>query len=304
MVRGAVNLKKRKLRNSSSDNAFDVVNTIFLIVFSLAILYPIIVVVSSSFSNPNALMAGKVLLLPIKPTLDGYRAVMYHPDIWMGLRNSLFYTVVGTIVNLVVTILAAYPLSRKDFTSRGWISLFFAFTMWFSGGLIPSFLLIKNMGLYNNPAVMILPLAMNVWNMIIVRTYFQSNISDDLLEVAKLDGCSDIKFLTQIAIPLSKPVIAVVALYYAVANWNVYAHAYIYINSQEYQPIQVVLRDILLLNTTQEISVDVTKMAKSEQLSELLKYSLVVVASIPMVLIYPFVQKYFVKGIMVGSVKG
>lgn len=297
-------MTKNKLRNSSSDNAFDVLNTIFLVAFSLVIFYPLIVVLSSSFSNPTALMAGKVLLFPIKPTLDGYRAVIYHPDIWVGIKNSVLYTVIGTIVNLVVTVLAAYPLSRKDFTSRGWISLFFAFTMWFHGGLIPMFLLIKNMGLYNNPAVMILPLAMNVWNMIIVRTYFQSNISDDLLEVAKLDGCSDVRFLTQIAVPLSKPVIAVVALYYAVANWNIYSHAYIYLNNQEYQPIQVVLRDILLLNTTQEISVDVTKMAKSEQLSELLKYSLVVTASIPMVLIYPFVQKHFVKGIMVGSVKG
>ncbi len=297
-------MTKNKLRNSSSDNAFDVLNTIFLVAFSLVILYPLIVVLSSSFSNPTALMAGKVLLFPVKPTLDGYRAVIYHPDIWVGIKNSVLYTVIGTIVNLVVTVLAAYPLSRKDFTSRGWISLFFAFTMWFHGGLIPMFLLIKNMGLYNNPAVMILPLAMNVWNMIIVRTYFQSNISDDLLEVAKLDGCSDIRFLTQIALPLSKPVIAVVALYYAVANWNIYSHAYIYLNNQEYQPIQVVLRDILLLNTTQEISVDVTKMAKSEQLSELLKYSLVVTASLPMVIIYPFVQKHFVKGIMVGSVKG
>ena len=297
-------MKKKKSFSVTSDHIFDVFNTIILVLFSLIVLYPIIVVVSSSFSAPNALMAGKVLFAPIDPTLDGYRAVIHHPDIWTGIKNSIFYTVVGTIINLVVSVLAAYPLSRKDFTSRGWISLFFAFTMWFGGGLIPTFLLIKDMGLYNTRAVMLIPLAMNVWNMIIVRTYFQSNISDDLLEVAKIDGCSDIRFLTKIVVPLSKPVLAVVALYYAVANWNVYAHAYIYINKPDLQPIQVVLRDILLLNSTQEISVDVTKMGKSEQLSELLKYSLVVVASIPMILIYPFVQKHFVKGIMVGSVKG
>lgn len=297
-------MKKKKSFSITSDHIFDVFNTIILVLFSLIVLYPIIVVVSSSFSSPNALMAGKVLFAPIDPTLDGYRAVIHHPDIWTGIKNSIFYTVVGTIINLVVSVLAAYPLSRKDFTSRGWISLFFAFTMWFGGGLIPTFLLIKDMGLYNTRAVMLIPLAMNVWNMIIVRTYFQSNISDDLLEVAKIDGCSDIRFLTKIVVPLSKPVLAVVALYYAVANWNIYAHAYIYINKPELQPIQVVLRDILLLNSTQEISVDVTKMGKSEQLSELLKYSLVVVASIPMILIYPFVQKHFVKGIMVGSVKG
>lgn len=299
-----MNIKKRKISGSASDNLFDITNNIFLILFALIVLYPIIVVISSSLSNPTALMSGKVVLFPIEPTLDGYRAVIHHPDIWLGIKNSVFYTVIGTVVNLIITVMAAYPLSRKDFTSRKWISLFFAFTMWFSGGLIPTYLLIKDLGLYNTRAVMIIPLALNVWNMIIVRTYFQSNISDDLLEVAKIDGCSDVKFLTQIAVPLSKPVLAVVALYYAVANWNVFTHAYIYLNKQEYQPIQVVLRDILLLNTTQEISVDVTKLAKSEQMSELLKYSLVVTASIPMILIYPFVQKHFVKGIMVGSVKG
>ncbi len=295
---------KLKKQTTSSDSVFDVLNVTFLVIFALIILYPIAVVISSSLSNPTALMAGKVVLFPIEPTLDGYRAVIRHPDIWIGIKNSLIYTVVGTIINLIITVLAAYPLSRKDFTSRGWISLMFAFTMWFNGGLIPTYLLIKNLGLYNTRAVMIIPLAMSVWNMIIVRTYFQSNISDDLLEVAKLDGCSDAKFLTQIVVPLSKPVLAVVALYYAVSNWNLFTHAYIYINKQEYQPIQVVLRDILLLNSTQEISVDLTKLAKSEQMSELLKYSLVVTASIPMIIVYPFVQKYFVKGIMVGSVKG
>lgn len=295
---------KLKKQTASSDSVFDILNVTFLVIFALIILYPIAVVISSSLSNPTALMAGKVVLFPIEPTLDGYRAVIHHPDIWIGIKNSVIYTVAGTIINLIITVLAAYPLSRKDFTSRGWISLMFAFTMWFNGGLIPTYLLIKNLGLYNTRAVMIIPLAMSVWNMIIVRTYFQSNISDDLLEVAKLDGCSDVKFLTQIVVPLSKPVLAVVTLYYAVSNWNLFTHAYIYINKQEYQPIQVVLRDILLLNSTQEISVDLTKLAKSEQMSELLKYSLVVTASVPMIIIYPFVQKYFVKGIMVGSVKG
>ncbi|MGN1059466.1 MAG: carbohydrate ABC transporter permease [Clostridia bacterium] len=292
------------LENSKSDLVFDVVNNCMLVFLLLIILYPLIVVVSSSFSSPSALMAGKVFFFPIEPTLDGYKAVFTHRDIWMGLGNSVFYTLVGTTVNMIVTTFAAYPLSRKDFTSRTWISLFFAFTMWFGGGLIPTYMLIKNLGLYNTRSAMIVPLMMNIWNMIIVRTYFQSNIGDELLESAKLDGCSDFKFFLRIALPLSKPVLAVVCLYYAVENWNIFSHAYIYLAKQEYQPIQVVLRDILILNTTQELSVNITEQAKSEAMSELLKYSLVVVASLPMLIIYPFVQKFFVKGMMVGSVKG
>lgn len=296
-----LNVKKR---TSPSDRVFDGLVTAILVLTILVILYPLLVVLSSSISDPKALLAGKVLLWPINPTFDGYKAVIHHEDILVGLGNSIFYTVVGTMVNMIMTVLAAYPLSRKDFTSKGWISLVFAFTMWFSGGLIPQYILMQNLGLYNTRAVMIVPLALNVWNMIIVRTYFQSNIPDELLEVSRIDGCSDIRFLLQIAIPLSKPVLAVVALYYAVSNWNIYSHAYIYLTKQELQPIQVVLGDILLKNTTQEISLDLESMAKSEEMSELLKYSLVVVASIPMIIIYPFVQKYFIKGMMVGSVKG
>lgn len=291
-------------RSSISDKIFDVINTLMLCLVMLSIIYPIIIVLSSSFSDPQALLSGKVVFLPVGFNLDGYKAVFNHQDIWNGLKNSAFYTVVGTIVQLIVTVLAAYPLSRKDFTPRRVVSFIFAFTMWFNGGLIPAYMLIKNLGLYNTPAVMIIPLAMNVWYVIIVRTYFQNNIPQDLLEVAKLDGCSNSRFLLQIAVPLSKPVLAVITLYYAVSNWNIFTHAYIYLNRKELQPIQVVLRDILLFNQTQEFAGDVTEIGKTEEMSELLKYSLVVVASLPMIIVYPFVQKYFVKGIMVGSVKG
>ena len=286
---------------------FDLINVTILSIMSLMILYPIIVVVSSSISDPGALLSGKVLFLPVKPTLDGYVAVLNHPDIWMGIKNSIFYTFVGTLVSIVITIMTAYPLSRKDFTSARWISLVFAFTMWFGGGLIPQYMLINSLGLFNTRAVMIIPLALNVWNMIIIRTYFQSSIPTDMLEAAKIDGCDDITFLCRIAVPLSKPAIAVVTLYYAVSYWNVFSHAYIYIQRQDLQPIQVVLRDILLLNQTSVINVDSASMealGKSEKMSEILKYSLVVVASVPMIIIYPFVQKYFVKGIMIGGVKG
>ncbi len=299
-----VKSKSKLGKRTTSDTIFDILNYVILTILLIIIAYPLIVVLSSSFSDPIALLSGKVFFLPINPTLDGYTAVIAHPDIWQGFYNSVLYTGFGTLVSMIVSVLAAYPLSRKDFTSRDWISLMFAFTMWFGGGMIPHYLLIKSLGLYNTRLVMIIPAAMNVWNMIIIRTYFQSSLPGELLESAKLDGCSDFKYLLRIALPLSKPVLAVIALYYAVAFWNAFSSGFIYINKQEYQPLQVVLRDILLLNTTQEISVDVTKMARSESMSELLKYSLVVTASLPMLIIYPFAQKYFIKGVMIGSVKG
>ncbi len=297
-------MKKKSIKTNFSDKSFDILNALMMICVFTATLYPLVVVVSSSLSSAEALMAGKVKLLPVDFTLDGYRAVFQNKTIWAGLGNSVFYTVVGTLVNLALTILAAYPLSRNDFAPKNILSFVFAFTMWFSGGLIPTYLLVKDLGLFNSRLAMIIPTALNVWNMVIIRTYFQTNISGEMLEAAKIDGCDDYRYLWQIAIPLSKPSIAVVALYYAVSHWNVFMQAYIYLQKQELYPIQVVLRDILLLSQTQEIAGDVASDTNARLLSELLKYAVVVVASIPMIIIYPLVQKYFVKGIMVGGVKG
>jgi len=212
--------------------------------------------------------------------------------------------IVGTSVNMILTILAAYPLSREDFKPRGAIALIFAFTMWFSGGLIPTYLLVRDLDLLNNRLAMIIPTALNVWNMIIIRTYFQSSIGKEMYEAARIDGCSDYGYLWKIAVPLSKPAIAVVTLYYAVAHWNVFTQAYIYLQKPDLFPIQVVLRDILLMSQTQEMAGDVTSGTNARLLSELLKYAVVIIASLPLVILYPFVQKYFVKGIMVGGVKG
>ena len=294
----------KSMKETRADRVFDWINVIFATLVLFVVAYPLIVVLSSSFSDAFALMAGKVWLFPVKPTLDGYKAILQHKQVWTGVYNSVIYTVFGTAVNMVVSVLAAYPLSRKDFSLRGPISLIFAFTMWFSGGLIPTYLLIKSMGLFNSRLVMILPTAMSVWNMIIIRTYFQSNISGELLESAKLDGCDDFRYLAQIAIPLSKPVLAVVCLYYMVANWNVFMNAYLYLQKQELYPIQIVLREILLMGKVEEIATNATKESQARLMNELLKYSLVIVASLPMILVYPFVQKYFVKGIMIGAVKG
>lgn len=297
-------MASNKLKKTMGDRVFDIVNVSFATFVLLVMLYPIIIVVSSSFSNPYALMAGKVWLYPIGLTLDGYKAIFAYKQVWTGMYNSFIYTVGGTLVNMIVTVLAAYPLSRNDFTIKNFIALLFAFTMWFSGGLIPTYLLIKDLGLFNSRWVMIIPTALNVWNMIIVRTYFQSNISGELLESAQLDGCDDFKYLYKIAIPLAKPVLAVIALYYMAANWNVFMSAYLYLQKQSLHPIQVVLREILLIGSVERISTSASSDSNAQMMNELLKYSLVIVASLPMILVYPFVQKYFVQGIMVGAVKG
>ena len=294
----------KKIRETKSDRVFDVVNCTVAALVLLIIAYPVWIVVISSFSDPYALMAGKVWLYPIGFSFDGYSAVFRNDQVWTGMLNSCIYTVFGTLVNMIVTILAAYPLSRKDLTIREPIALLFAFTMWFSGGLIPTYLLIRNMGLFNSRWVMILPTAMSVWNMVIVRTYFQTNVGGEILESAKLDGCDDFRYLWKIAVPLSKPSLAVVCLYYMVANWNVFMNAYLYLSKEELYPIQIVLREMLLTGSDASTSSNAMQEGKTQITNELMKYSLVIIASLPMVIVYPFVQKYFVKGIMVGSVKG
>lgn len=297
-------MKKINIRETKADRAFDILNNSIAAIILVIIVYPLLVVLSSSFSDPLALMSGKVWLFPVGFTLDGYRAIFNHKLVWTGMYNSFIYTVGGTIVNMIVTILAAYPLSRKDLTVRNHVALLFAFTMWFSGGLIPTYLLIKETGLFNSRLVMIIPTAMSVWNMIILRTYFESNIAGELLESAKLDGCDDFRYLASIAVPLSKPSLAVICLYYMVGNWNVFMNAYLYLSKQELYPIQIVLREILLLSNVEAVSTNAIQEANAQLMNELLKYTLVIVASLPMILVYPFVQKYFVKGIMIGAIKG
>ena len=296
-------MSRKSIKETKSDRIFDFANCTVAAIVLILIAYPVWVVVISSFSDPYALMAGKVWIVPEGFSFEGYSAVFKNERIWTGLTNSVIYTVGGTLVNMIVTILAAYPLSRKDFTIRGPISIIFAFTMWFAVGLIPTYLLIQQMGLFNSRWAMILPTAMSVWNMIIIRTYFQSNVGGEILESAKIDGCDDFRFLWKIAIPLSKPSLAVICLYYMVSNWNVFMNAYLYLSKEELYPIQIVLREILLLGQSSSTSNAMLE-GQSQITNELIKYSVVIIASLPMILIYPLVQKYFVKGIMVGSVKG
>jgi len=294
----------KSVRESRQDKVFDVINNMIMAIVLIVMLYPIIIVISSSFSSPYALMAGKVWLFPVDFTLEGYRAIFSQEQVWNGMLNSTFYTIAGTSINMILSVLAAYPLSRKDFSIGTLMALVFAFTMWFNGGLIPTYLLVRDLGMFNTRWAMLLPTAMTVWNMIIIRTYFQNNISGELLESAKIDGCNDFKYLLRIAIPLSKPVLAVVCLYYMVANWNSFFNAYLYLQDKKMFPIQVVLREILLLGNVSELTNNAAAESDAQLMNELLKYALVIVASLPMILFYPLVQKYFVQGIMVGAVKG
>ncbi len=293
------------MKLSRADVLFYVVTYTFLSLCLFAVLYPLVYVVSASFSHPHAVLEGRVWLWPVQPSLIGYTTVFKSVGIMMGYKNSLIYTLFGTIVNVVMTILAAYPLSRKDFVGRNLLMGVFAFTMIFQGGLIPTYLVVKSVRLLDTRLAMIIPSALSVWNLIITRTYFQSTIPDDLLEAATLDGCSDFKFMIHVVLPLSGAIVAVMTLYYGVSNWNSYFEALIFLKSQALYPLQIVLRNILILSQMdQDITANAEFAALRQGMIEILRYSIIVVASVPLLILYPFVQKYFVKGVMIGAIKG
>ena len=297
--------KNNLIADSLPDKVFNVVITILTLFFIVICAYPIIYVISASFSNPQDIFAGRVWLFPVNVTFKGYSAVFEYKDVWIGYANSVFYTVFGTLINIVMTVLCAYPLSRKDLKYQRPIIMMFTFTMLFNAGMIPNYLLIRDLGLLNTRWALLLPGAISVYNMIIVRTFFQSNIPDELLESARLDGCSDITFLLKIVLPLSGSVIAVLTLYYAVGHWNQYFNAIMYLTDKNTYPLQVFMRNILLKNSINDVSAgSVANETERTYLNELLKYSLIVVASVPLLIIYPFIQKHFVKGVMIGAVKG
>lgn len=293
------------IKESADDRLFTILNYIILFIFTITILYPLVYIVSASFSSSTAVISGRVWLYPVEPTLAGYEAVFKHRLIMSSFLNSVFYTVVGTTINVLFTLIAAYPLSRKDFMPRNSIMALFVFTMMFSGGLIPSYLVVKELGMIDTRWSLIIPGALGVMNMIIARTYFQTTIPDELLEAAQMDGCSDFTFVRKIVLPLSGPIIAVISLFYAVGHWNQYFSALLYLKHQELYPIQLVLRDILVQNEVDASMItDVADQAARDGLRELLKFSLIVVSTLPVLIIYPFIQRHFVKGMMIGSLKG
>lgn len=292
------------IHDTRQDKVFNVVNYVVLGLFTLAVLYPLIYIMSASISDPLAVSSGEVWLWPVDLNLDGYRAVLEYHSIVQGFLNSVWYAVVGSLIALALTLLAAYPLSRRDLFGRNGLMFFFTFTMLFSGGLIPTYLVVHDLGLLNTRWAIVLPGAMGVWNMIITRTYYQVTIPNELLEAARIDGCSDFQFFWRIVLPLSKPIIAVNLLFVAVGQWNQFFNALIYLTNESLFPLQLVLREILIQNTIDPTQMDAAEMLRRQELRDLLKYCLIVIAMVPPLLAYPFVQKHFVKGIMIGSLKG
>lgn len=302
-------MQNRKLcamkRQTQGDKILNMLLTVVFSMFILLVLYPIIFVISSSFSSGSAVTAGKVFLWPVEPTLNGYELVLRNKSVFIGFRNSVFYTFAGTLINMVFTILCAYPLSREDFQGKRFFSIYFLIPMFFSGGLVPEYILMSKLKLNNTVGVVLLGGALNIYNMILMRTYFKTSIPKDLLEAARLDGISDFGYLRQIVLPLSKPILGVVALYYAVGHWNSYFTEMIYLHDRELYSLQLVLRDILNQSAVNlsEIT-DGAVLAQMIGASDLMKYSMVVISVLPILIVYPFVSKYFEKGVMIGAIKG
>ncbi|MBX4148486.1 carbohydrate ABC transporter permease [Paenibacillus lautus] len=292
-----------RIKESLGDRIFLTATYILLTLVLIAVLYPLIYIVSSSLSSPSAVSAGKVWLWPVDVSFAGYEAVFRNGQVLTGYANSLFYTVAGTFISVSLTIMVAYPLSKKSFFGRTPLMVFITFTMLFSGGLIPTYLVVKSMGMIDTRWALLIPNAVWVWQVIIARTFFQTSIPDELSEAADIDGCSDIRYIFSVVLPLAKPIIAVLSLMYAVGQWNAYFDALIYLKSQSLYPLQLILRSILILGSGTG-NMDAGEMVKQQQMAELMKYSLIVVASLPVLVIYPFVQRYFVQGMLIGSVKG
>ena len=295
---------KNKIRYSHGDRVFLGFDWLIMLVIFVIIVYPLLFVIVASF-NPGMTASKTLWLWPTNASLEGYRVVFEYRRIWNGYLNSLYYTLVGTSINIVVTICAAYPLSRKDLFGKNLFMGLFVFTMYFSGGMIPIFLQVKKLGLLNSLWAMVLPCALSVYNMIVMRTYFVTQIADDLREASELDGCGNLRFLLSIVLPLSGPILAVIGLFYGVDHWNAYFDAMLYLTENKKMPLQMVLRDILILNNDNTmLSSNPEEMLLAAERAALMKYSLIIVASLPMMMLYPFAQRYFVKGIMIGAVKG
>lgn len=296
-------MRKKRI---TQDKLVYFINYILLGLLLITILYPLVYVVSASFSSGEALASGKVRLFPVELTLLSYKTVFEYDAIWIGFVNSIIYTIVGTLVSMVLTLLAAYPLSRDDFQGKKVLSSLFLFTMMFSGGLIPTYMLVKNLGLMNTMWSIILPTAVSAYNVIVARTFFNQTIPKELLEASQMDGCSDFRFFSQIVIPLSKPIVAVLCLWIAISLWNGYFNPLIYINEESKYPLQLVLRRILLMSQVNfaNANIDPARVAANRYLSQMLQYSTIIISSLPLMILYPFIQKYFVKGVMIGSVKG
>ncbi|MEF3304751.1 carbohydrate ABC transporter permease [Paenibacillus sp. GYB003] len=292
-------------RQSAGEKLFDWFVHAALALLCVIVLYPLVFVLVASFSSPDAVMRGEVWLWPKGLTVVGYEKIFQNSEILSGYLNTIVYTVVGTAINLAMSIAAAYPLSRRDFFGRNWIAAMMVFTMFFSGGMVPTYLLVKQLGMLNSMWALLIPSAVSVYNILIMRTFFQSGIPYEMQEAAAMDGCSNLSTLTRIVLPLSMPIIAVMILFYSVGHWNSYFSALIYLTDRDKYPLQLFLREILIQGQMQEmLGIGDDTQAKIVMEGEAIKYAVVIVANLPVLLLYPFLQKYFVKGVMIGAIKG
>lgn len=290
---------------SKGDIIFDIFNYTLLGFITVLVLYPLYFIVIASFSDPDFINTGQVVFWPKGFNVLGYQKIFEDSKIWRAYGNTIFYTLVGTCINIVLTMMFAYPLSRKDFCGRKFLTFFMMFTMYFQGGLMPTYILMQNIHLYDTPWVMVLLPAINVFNVIIAKTNIQNNIPEELYEAAAIDGCSHFKFFCKIVMPLSKSIVAVLVLYYGVAHWNEFMNGLVYLRDEGLYPLQLVLRGILVQNqASADMMADIDSMMAQQKAAELIKYGLIIVSALPVLAIYPFLQKYFAKGVMVGAVKG
>ncbi|VXB34252.1 ABC transporter (permease) for alpha-galacturonides [Microbacterium sp. 8M] len=292
-----------KVKETRADRIFVISAYVLLTVFLLVVLLPLLNVLASSFSSPQAVSSGRVLFWPVDFTLRGYEVALGNPAILRGFANSIFYTVAGTVISVAGTVAIAYPLSRGRLYGTKALTGFVVFTMLFSGGLIPMYLVVQSLGLLDTRWSMLLPNAIGVWQVIIAMVFFRSSIPEELYEAAQLDGAGELRILWTVVLPLAKPLLAVIALMYAIMQWNSYFDALLYLRSADLQPLQLVLRGLLIVPQSGSGG-DVAAQLQRRELADLLKYSTVVIATVPMLIAYPFVSKYFSKGIMVGAVKG
>lgn len=290
-------------RISKGDRITDILSYILLSLIVLLCLYPVYFVLVASFSHPTAVNSGRMLLWPEGFNLDGYEYVFGDQRIWRGYGNTILYVVLGTLLGLFACLSGGYALSRKDLPGRKLIMGLYVFTMYFSGGLIPSYLVVKSLGLLNTRAILIILGSVSVYNIILIRTFFQSNLPEELRESAFIDGCGNLRFFVQFAVPLSKAIVAVIALYLAVGYWNSYFNALIYTTDAQKHPLQLVLRQMLLTDTGVEVG-DPESAAELGRIMQVIKYAIIVVSTLPVMCVYPFLQKYFVQGVMIGSLKG
>lgn len=294
-------MSQRKIKEARGERIFTWTIYGILFLFCALIIFPLLHIISGSFSDPMSLLRGEVSFWPKGFTLTMYEKVFKDSSIWRGYRNTIFYTVMGTAISVAITTCAAYSLSRKDFYGKNIFMGMFVFTMFFNGGMIPTFLIVQRLNLLNTFWALILPTAVSTYNLIIMRTFFQSTIPFELVESASLDGCTDLGIFFRIVLPLSGPIIAVMVLFYGVGQWNAWFPALLYLRDRALYPLQMVLREVL-------IESDISNMAGSsgdvEIIGDGLKYATMVVATVPIMCLYPFLQKYFVKGVMIGAVKG